>query len=130
MDLAAEARGGAGERGAATARDADVLGAVLRRHAAAVMPVVEIRDRFAQLGDTGDGRVFLIVDVDRDLLDARRRPRQWPGLGLALAEVAPRGIAGAKPALAGFGSDVDDPGARHRSKCGGCRFVGHWREAL
>src|ERR1051325_4008067 len=93
----AEARGGAGERRAAAARDADVLRAVLRWNTPAVKPVVEARDGPPQLPDAGDRRVLLVVDIDRDAVDAIGRAGQRPGLGLALAEVAPRRIAGAEP---------------------------------
>ena len=120
-----EARGRAGERGAPAARDADVLGAVLRRHAPAVEPVVEGGDRLAQLPDAGDRRVLLIVDVDGDGVDARRRARQRARLGLPLPEVAPGRIAGAKAALLRLGGDVDDPRARHRTKCGEHPLFGH-----
>ena len=86
VDLA-EAGRRARERRAPAARDADVLGAVLRRHPAPVEAVVEAGDRLAQLPDAGDRRVLLIVDVDRDALRpaaARRgagRSRAVPGRG-------------------------------------------------
>ena len=39
----------------------------------------------------GDRRVLLVVDVDRDAVRrAAARPGSAPGLGLPLAEVAPR----------------------------------------
>ena len=85
---------------------------VLRRQAPAVERVVERRDRLAQLPEAGDGRVLLIVDVDRDVVDARRRAGELARLGLPLAEVAPLGVARREAALCRLGRDVDDAGSR------------------
>src|SRR5437588_3078187 len=104
----AQRSGGAGERSAAAAADADVFGAVLGRKAFAIEAVVERSDRLAQLPQPGDRRIFLVVDLHRDGLHARRRARQRSRLGLALAEIAPGRIGAAVPALVRFGSDEDD----------------------
>jgi hypothetical protein len=105
-----EACGSARERGTAATRDADVLGRVLRRHSAAIELVVEGRDRLAELPESRDRRVLLIVRVDRDLADALRRARQLAGLGLALPEVRPGRVERVVSLLAGLGNDVDDSG--------------------
>jgi len=101
---------GAGQRGAAAARHADVLGRVLRLHPPAVEAVVEIGDGRAQLADARDGRVLLIVHVDGDLLDARRGAGQRARLGLALAQVAPVGGACAIAEARCLSGDIDDAG--------------------
>ena len=91
----------AGERRAPAARDADVLGAVLRRHPAPVEPVVETGDRLAQLPDARDRRVLLIVDVDGDATDPRRRARQiGPVSGCPCPRLRPGRIVRRKPCLA------------------------------
>ena len=91
----AEAGRGARERGAAAARDRDVLGACTASGMPApVEPVVEAGDRLAQLPEAGDRRVLLIAGVDRRPRGcAAGAPGSAPGLGLPLAEVAPVGIA-------------------------------------
>src|SRR6266498_4536829 len=67
-------------------RHAHVLGAVFRRNAAPVKPVVEAGDGFPQLPDAGDGRVLLVINVDRDAVDTVGRARQRSRLGLARSE--------------------------------------------
>ena len=123
-----EARGRARERRAPAARDADVLGAVLRRHPAPVERVVEGRDGLAQLPDARDGRVLLIVERDLDALHARGRARQLVRLGLSLAEVAPGRVGRREPDLLGLGRDVDDPSTGYGAKGG--VLVGHRRPRL
>src|SRR4029079_11820894 len=113
------------ERRAPATGDADVLGAVLRRHAAPVEAVVERGDRLAQLGVAGHRRVLLIADGDRDVFDARGRAGQRAGLGLALAEVAPIWIAAAKAETRRLGRYIDDTGTRDGAECGSVRVVAH-----
>ncbi len=60
---------------------------------------------------------------DLDALHARRRARQFVGLGLPLAEVAPARVGGREAELLGLGRDVDDPGAGDGTESG--VLVGH-----
>ena len=104
-----EARRGARERGASAAGDADVLGGVLRGQALAVEAVVEASDRLAQLPETGDGRVLLIVRRRSSTSCTRGgAPGKLARLGLALAEVAPLGIARREAELRRLAGDEDD----------------------
>jgi hypothetical protein len=91
VDLA-ERRRRAGERDATAARDADVLGAVLRGHAAPVEAVVVTGDGLAQLPDAGHRGVLVVRGVDVDSIHDSMRagaPGSGAGLGLTLAQVAP-----------------------------------------
>ena len=127
---AAERGGGAGEGQPAAAADGDVLGAVLRGHAAPVGAVVEVGDGGAQLGDAGDRRVLVIPRVDGHRLDARRRSRQVAGLGLPLAEVAPVGVTVAVAETRGLGHDEDDAREGDGAEAGNRRWGGgHGRKA-
>ncbi len=112
-----ERRRRAGEGGAATAGDGDVLRAVARGHAAAVGAVVEVGDGLAQLPQAGDRGVLLIVHGDGHRLATGRRAGQGARLRLALAEVAPavllRLAAVAVAVARGLAHHVDDAGARH-----------------
>ncbi len=105
---------GARQAGPAAAADGHVLGAVPRRQAAPVEPVVERRHRLAQLPDPGHRRIVVVGRIDRQALASRRRLRQRSGLRLALAEVGPARIAGAVAAGMRPGGDVDDAGPGHR----------------
>ena len=90
---------------------------VLRGQPLAVEPVVEGGDGLAQLPEAGDRRVLLVVGArSDDVRDARRRAGQLAGLGLALTEVAPLGIARRKAELRRLARDVDDAGSRDRAK--------------
>jgi hypothetical protein len=68
---------------------------------------------------------LLIVDVDGDAIDPRRRAGDRPRLRLALPQVRPGRIAGAEAALGRLGGDVDDPRARNGTEGGQRRVVGH-----
>src|SRR5581483_1404670 len=107
----AERRRHARERRASARRDADVLGRVSARLAAAIARVVELGHGLAQLPQAGDGGVLLVGGVDGDLRDAGRGAGQRPGLGHALPEVRPIVRAGTIAELGGLGHDVDHPRA-------------------
>ena len=111
-----ERRHRAGEAGAAAAGDGHVLGRVLRRHAAAVEPVVEAGHRLAQLPESRDRGVLVVAGVDAQAIDSLRSARERPRLGLALAQVAPVGVAGAVAPGRRQGRDVDHAGAGHGAK--------------
>ena len=116
----AEARRRAGERGAAAAARRETFSArVLRRHPAPVEPVVERRrspraaPRARRPARTPGRR-----RRSRRACTRGGRAGQRPGLGLALAEVAPVGIGGGEAEPGGLGGDVDDAGAGHRAEGG------------
>ena len=121
-------RDGAGERGAASPADADVVLAVLRALSAPVQTVVQLGHRPPQLPDAGHRRIVLVVHADRHLPHPGRGTRQLTRLRLALAEVAPVGMSVAIAQLAGLRHHEDDAGERHGTEAGD-RGRGHRREA-
>ncbi len=60
------------DRDAAATAQCDVLGGILRRHAAPEQVVVQARHGLARLPEAGDRGVFLGQLVDPNVLDARR----------------------------------------------------------
>jgi hypothetical protein len=106
----AEARCRARERRASTTGDADVLRGVLRGQAPSIETVVQRGYGFAQLTETRDRCIFLVVRLDGDRVHAFRRAGQLAGLGLTLTEVAPIRIGGREAELVGLARHVDDAG--------------------
>jgi hypothetical protein len=97
----------------------------LALHPFAVERVVKRGDRLSQLEQAGNGRVFFVVGIDHQFVVTRRRAGKKSGLRLSLAEIAPRWVPRFVAGAPGFGGDVDDAGAGHRTKAGDRREVGH-----
>src|SRR5262245_52461683 len=117
------------ERGSATAGDADVLCAVLRLQSSTVELVVQRRNGFTQLGDTGNRCVVEIIDSQWHARQTLGRTWNGAGLGLALAEITPARIVWRKPAAHRLLRDVDDTGAWHRPE-GVKKFFRHLENEL
>src|SRR5436309_15657889 len=100
----------AGERGSAASADTHVPLGVLRALPLPVELVIPLGHCAAQLPDTGNGSVLLIVHPDLHLMHSRRRAGERAGLRLALPQVAPIWVAVTEATPGRLRHDVDDPG--------------------
>jgi len=94
-------------------RDAHVLRAVLRALARAVEPVVVRRDGRAQLVDSAQVSVRVILGADRHRVDALGRAAHRPDFRLALSEIAPVGMTVDEAELHRLGDDEDHAHVGH-----------------